>query len=426
MAAFHLAATKAQSQEACGLFESCGLLSVIQPDNPEEFDLCVVECSGAILIDSINMPALVACAIDGLTASCDPNVMEQCFEEVGPGVGPGPGQGPSCLEICDIATSFKCPPWQGPPVAWPDPAMCLEDCQAFSEDPFSTAYTMYGCAMTSTCGGLDKCTEPPAEDSAACDALCAKAFQTCGDIGMPSPDFCTDYCTGQLMVFGANVATADALACLEADPLVCDEDPYAQVLGCLLDLGDECNTICDAMVDCPTQNSLPVEQCMPTCMAGYMNLFGAMSTAESAACIAESEGECVDVEVCLAPPTPPTCYALCDEAMMCDPSLESCTASCEAGVQAGKLGDLACEYASACAAPELCQDIEPASNPLCVDACMSAPPSVCGDVLEGCVAACTGLVTGSGISEPAFPACVALNLGSSCNVDNAYWTCSIP
>ena len=412
--------------EACGLFEGCDLMAVIQPEYPDEPDLCLVECSGAMIIDPEVMPALVGSVVGTLSESCEADVMETCFEEVGPG-GPGPGgQGPSCEEICDIATNFKCPPWEGTPEAWPTPADCLEDCEAFSQDPNATAYTMYGCAMSSTCGGLDKCTAPPAEDNAGCAALCQKAFQSCGDIGMPNPDFCTDYCTGQIMAFGGSVTAEEALACADLTPFNCNEDPYAQLLGCLLDLQDECTTICDATVDCPTENTLPVETCMPTCTAGYLNLFGTLSTSEAAACVAASSGDCLEVEACLAPPMPPTCYGMCDEGTMCDPALESCVGSCQAKKEVGKLADVACEYASQCAAPENCLDIEPASNPLCVDACMNAPPSVCIDQLEGCVAACTGLVVGSGITEPAFPACIATQLGQSCSVDNAYWSCQGP
>ena len=411
-------------QEACGLFESCGLMSVIQPDYPDELELCSIECSGGFFFDSEVMPVLVGCVIDGLSATCDPNVLEQCVEENNPGGGPGPGpQGPSCMEICDIATTFKCPPWSDGPDAWPDLSMCLEDCESFANDEASTAYTMYGCAMTSSCDAMGKCTTPPPSDDPGCEALCTKAFQDCGDIGMPSVDFCTDYCTGQLMVFGTNVSAEDGLACLEANALDCDQDPYAQVLGCLLDLESECTTICDAMVDCPTPNSLPVDECMPTCTAGYLNLFGALSTGETALCLEQVGDDCVEVEACIAPPMPPTCYGLCVSGTMCDPELDSCMSSCEAAVTAGKLADVSCEFANQCGDTTLCQGLEPGLNVQCVEACMAGPPNTCADQPEGCVAACHGLVTGSANNDPALPACISVELGASCSVDAAYWNC---
>jgi hypothetical protein len=412
-------------QEACGLFDSCDLMTVIQPDYPEVLELCSIECSGGFIVDKEFMPLLVGCVVDGLAATCDPNVMEECVAENAPGGGPGPGpEGPSCAEICDIATGFKCPPWSDGPDAWPDLGLCLEDCQSFATNADSTAYTMYGCAMTSTCDTMEKCTEPPTADDPGCDALCTKAFQACGDIGMPSQEFCTDYCTGQLMVFGANVSAADGLACLEATPLECEQDPYAQVLGCLLDLGSECATICDAMVDCPTENALPLEECMPTCMAGYMNLFGALSTSETAACIAQVGSDCADVESCIAPPMPPTCYGLCSGGtMMCDAEMDSCMSTCEGKLITGHLADVSCEFASQCSDPSLCEALEPGLNVQCVEACMAGPPTICADQPEGCVAACHGLVTGSASNDPALAACISVELGTSCAVDQAYWSC---
>jgi len=179
------------------------------------------------------------------------------------------------------------------------------------------------------------------------------------------------------------------------------------------------------MVDCPTPNSLPVEECMPTCMAGYMNLFGSLTTRQSADCIAQvGDDDCAGVEACIAPPMPPTCFGLCGGGtMMCDPELDSCMSSCEASVLAGKLADVSCEFASQCGDAALCQGLEPGLNVQCVEACMAGPSTICSDQPEGCVAACHGLVTGSGSNDPALSACIAVELGPSCSVDNAYWSC---
>ena len=304
--------------EACGLFETCDLMELIQPDYPEEQALCEIQCSGGFITQGAMMGDLVHCVVDGLSQNCDPEVLNTCLGDGGPG-GPGAPGGPSCQEICEISTEFKCPPWSDGPDAWEEPGACMEDCEAFSMDSDSSAYTLYGCTMSTSCEDMEKCTTPPPYDEPGCAALCQKAFQVCDEMGMPSADFCTDYCTGQLMVFGTTVSVEDAVTCLDQSPLLCDQDPYAQVLDCLLSLEDECTQICEASQACdPDPLAQPLEQCLSSCNAGYMNLFSGATTEEIATCMSAAGEDCAAQEACLAGPQPPFCFALCSSGMLCE------------------------------------------------------------------------------------------------------------
>ncbi|MDP6942955.1 MAG: hypothetical protein QF464_02300 [Myxococcota bacterium] len=408
-----------QCTTACDLFEACDMLDIIQPDYPDLLDFCYVGCSSSFMNEPEFMPGVVECAITVLEESCDPTVVDQCIPG---GPGPGPGEGPNCVETCDIAVNFNCPPWEDGPSAWPDDQACLADCQGFEDDPHASSITMYGCAVVATCDGLEACTVPPVEDSTACETLCQKAFSACGDF-MPSMEFCVDYCTGQLMIFGDKVPLPEVNACIDAVGAACEEDPFGARFGCLLQLEEECDTICGALSVC-NDDPAGLDGCLLPCNAGYMNFFGGSTTAENAACIEGAAGDCAAVDACMAGPQPPPCFSLCASGMACEPNQEMCTAACETKVADGALADVACEYADQCETDGLCEGLDIASAPAeCVDACASVTPDTCEAYPGGCVAACQGLFIGSGGADPTMPFCMAPQLGESCFIEMAYWNC---
>jgi hypothetical protein len=412
-------------EEACALFEACDLMSVIQPNQPDNFELCLVGCASGHVVDPGLLPDVVDCVVEGLGEVCDPNILEACFPQ-GPGPGPG-GEIPGCMDACSFAMEFKCPPWEDGPDAWQDAEACLADCQGYEDDASASGSTMYGCVVAASCDGLAHCTDPPAADDPGCKAACAKAFDTCPGF-MPSLGFCEDYCTGQLMIFGHEVAEADAGTCIEGVSLSCDEDPFSALFACLLDLEDECNTICGSIDACsPDPDPAIFSGCFESCSAGFMNLFSPMGTGDLATCMEKAAGDCAASEACMVGPQPPPCYSLCTSGASCEPNQEMCMAVCDTKIADGALASVACEYADQCQTDGLCEGLVVDNAPAeCVDACATIAGDTCSDYPGGCVAACQGLFTGSGSADPAMPYCIAPVLGSSCLIESAYWTCSQP
>jgi len=403
---------------ACALLDGCDMVDLVEPDYPDLLELCSLGCAAGFVTGPDFVPGIVECITDELATGCDPEVVEMCFGE-----GPGEQDGlPTCPEVCDMAMNFTCMPWEDGPSEWAAEGACMADCEDFEVHDEASAITMYGCAITASCDALAHCTAPPPSgDDPSCEALCVKVFGQCGGDFMPSESFCTDYCTGQLMIYGASVTAQEAITCMEANPVSCDEDPYNAMFGCLLSLEDECDTICEAMAACQGGT---VDECLEPCNAGLLALFSSSTTAELSQCIIEAAGDCTAEQACLSGPAPPPCYIVCSSGQACEPNEEMCQAACDTKVTDGALADVACEYADKCQTPGMCEGLDLDTPPMeCVDACAGAPETTCADYPGGCVAACQGLFIGSGGADPTLPYCVAPALGESCSLDAAYWNC---
>lgn len=407
---------------ACGLLEACDLLGVIEPEHPDMVELCILGCASGHVVAPEFMPNVAECIAEGLEQGCDPTIVEQCVpQDPGPGGGGGGGEIPTCAEICDIAMNFKCPPWSDGPKDWPDIGACMADCALFEADAEASASTLHGCVMAASCDDMGHCTTPPSGDDAACVKACTEVFGLCGPDFMPSMDFCNDYCTGQLMIFGATTTAEEVSICLDSAGLSCEQDPFGTVLGCLLDFEAECTTICDALTSC---DGGTLEGCVEPCNAGYMSLFSGKPTADLAACMTEAADDCDAIQGCMSGPSPPPCYALCNSGQACEPNPEMCEAACDTKVADGKLADIACEFADKCQTAGLCEGLQVDAAPTeCLEACDSAAESTCSAYEGGCVAACHGLMAGNAGTDPMLPFCMVPQLGESCAIDAAYWVC---
>ena len=123
-------------------------------------------------------------------------------------------------------------------------------------------------------------------------------------------------------------------------------------------------------------------------------------------------------------PQPPPCYSLCANGAACEPNQEMCMAVCDTKIADGSLGSVACEFADKCETDGLCEGLVVDNAPVeCVDACATVAGDTCSDYDGGCVAACQGLVVGSGGLDAMTPYCVAPLLGQGCLLESAYWGC---
>jgi len=409
--------------EGCGLFESCGMLAIVEvPDDMPE--LCAYDCSFSMDFLEDGLPEeMVQCVIGELSDDCNPAAVELCAGEMGG--GPEDSTFPGCHEVCTNMLSPEqgfCAPWNTIYQTFPTTQSCIDTCTQTGDLTAQQIFT--ACLMGLWCHDAAACLMTPESIDPACEAACMASATACiaegGDV-IPLNE-CGPYCSGQAAMLGGISETA--MECAEGID-TCGEggDPFVQVLQCATDLEDECQIICDALTPCwTTEDGMPepfVAECTSMCQMGVLGPLGLANVPIIAECLANTGDNCAAKEGCLEGGAVPLCYQMCGYGA-CDAESVECVSECQATLGEANSEGLAqtvCELVDTCTGSDICDNIPMDTPPAgCEQSCLLPQfENVCIDHPGGCVAACAGALTAAGNQGPAAASCALEYLGSSCS-----------